>query len=301
MTSPASLPRRKRVDLRTSWVLVLFLIPALAFYLFSVLVPSIRGVGYAFTDWTGLSRDIQFVGLDQFVKVFQDPASLGAVGNTIFLAIGITIIQNAIGLLLALGVFSRIRSRQVLRVLFFAPAVVAPIATAYLWQYMFAPAGPLNAGLEAIGLGAWKQEWLGNPSLVLWSIIVVVVWQFAGYSMVIFLAGLESIPQEMIEAAALDGAGSVARFWYVVRPMLAPSFTVALMLSIIGGLKLFDQVYILTGGGPGNASQTMSTLIYKNAFQYSEFAYSIAMAVVLTILVALLSGVQYRGLTRERR
>lgn len=293
--------RTRRAGPRSSRTLVLFVVPALAFYLFSVLVPSIQGMGYAFTDWTGLSRDVSFVGLDQFIKVFQDPASSGAVTRTVFLAIGITIIQNLIGLLLALGVFSRIRSRQVLRVLFFAPAVIAPIATAYLWQYMFAPTGPLNSALEAAGLSALKQEWLGDPDLVLWSIIIVVVWQFAGYSMVIFLAGLESIPNEMLEAAMLDGAGSLQRFWYVVRPMLAPSFTVAIMLSVIGGLKLFDQVYILTGGGPGNASQTMSTLIYKNAFQYADFAYSIAMAVVLTILVAVLSGVQYRGLTRERR
>lgn len=293
--------RTKRAGLRSSRMLVLFVVPALAFYLFSVLVPSIQGMGYAFTDWTGLSRDISFVGFDQFVKVFQDPASSGAVTRTVFLAIGITVIQNAIGLLLALGVFSRIKSRQALRVIFFAPAVIAPIATAYLWQYMFAPNGPLNSALEGAGLGNVKQEWLGDPDLVLWSIIIVVVWQFAGYSMVIFLAGLESIPNEMLEAAMLDGAGSVKRFWYVVRPMLAPSFTVAIMLSVIGGLKLFDQVYILTGGGPGNASQTMSTLIYKNAFQYADFAYSIAMAVVLTILVAILSGVQYFGLTRERR
>jgi len=279
--------------------MLLFALPALAFYTFVVLVPSVRGAVYSFTDWSGQGSDFDFVGLQQYIRVFADPASFGALWHTVALAIGITIAQTGIGLLLALGVHSGIRSGGHLRVVFFAPAVVAPIASSYLWQYMFAPNGPLNAVLSAVGLP--KLDWLGDPSVVLSSIAIVMVWQFSGYSMVIFLAGLEGVPPEQIEAAMLDGAGAARRFWYVVRPLLAPAFIVNLMISLIGGLKLFDQVYILTGGGPGDASQTMSTLIYKNAFQFGEFAYSIATAVILTLLVALLSGVQYFGLTRKGR
>jgi raffinose/stachyose/melibiose transport system permease protein len=131
--------------------------------------------------------------------------------------------------------------------------------------------------------------------------VLVVVWQFAGYSMVIFLAGLQSIPREIYEAAALDGTGPFRRFWYVVRPLLAPAITINLMLSIIGGIKLFDQVYALTGGGPGHATDTISTLIYKDAFTLGEFGYSIALAVVLTIIVAIASASQYAVLSRNER
>jgi raffinose/stachyose/melibiose transport system permease protein len=127
------------------------------------------------------------------------------------------------------------------------------------------------------------------------------VWQYGGYSMVVFLAGLQSIPQEVHEAAAIDGAGPVRRFWSVTRPLLAPALTINLMLSIIGGIKLVDQVYALTGGGPGHATDTISTLIYKDAFTLGEFGYGIALAVVLTIIVALVSTGQYLLLARNER
>ncbi len=133
-------------------------------------------------------------------------------------------------------------------------------------------------------------------------IVLVVVWQFAGYSMVIFLAGLQSVPKEIYEAAAIDGSGPVRRFWSIVRPLLAPAITINLMLSIIGGIKLFfDQVYALTGGGPGHATDTISTLIYKDAFTLGEFGYSIALAVVLTAIVAVASAGQYAVLSRNER
>jgi raffinose/stachyose/melibiose transport system permease protein len=303
MTTQLATPRPRRGGFvrRSRLNLLWFVVPALAFYIFVMVVPSVRGIGYAFTNWDGGIAAPDFVGIDQFVKIFQDPQASGALWHTLFIAIVNMILQNAIGLLLALGVHSRIKSRNVLRVFFFAPAVVAPVATAYLWQFLFSPSGPINSVAEALGLGFLKQDWLGNPNLVLWSVVIVVIWQFAGYSMVIFLAGLEGVPQELTEAAALDGAGAVRTFWSVIRPQLAPAITINLMLSIIGGLKLFDQVYILTAGGPGDASQTISTLIYKNAFQFNEFAYSIAMAVILTILVAIISAVQYSALSRQNR
>lgn len=278
--------------IRRKWAIG-FLIPAFAFYLFVVVVPSIRGVFFAFTDWSGLSPDREFVGLSQFKRVFEDSDSSGALKHTFLIAIGITVLQNLVGLLIALGLYSKVRTRNLLRTMFFAPAIVAPVATAYLWQYMFAPSGPINNIFQSIGLEFLAKDWLGDPNVVLWSIIIVVIWQFAGYSMVIYLAGLEGVPREIIEAAEIDGASYWKRFWYVVRPFLYPAITVTLMLSIIGGFKLFDQVYILTGGGPGQASQTISTMMYRNAFQFGEFAYSTALAVLLTLVVAAFSSAQY--------
>lgn len=278
-----------------------FMAPALLLFAFVVLVPSARGVYYAFTDWDGLDPHFRFIGLDNFADMFRDADATQAVWHTLLIAVSITVVQNAVGLLLALGVNSAIKSRNLLRVLLFAPAVITPIVTAYLWRNLLGPDGAVNSLLEAVGLGGWRQDWLGSPNLALWAVVAVIVWQFAGYSMVIFLAGLQSVPQEVHEAAALDGAGPVRRFWSVTRPLLAPAFTINLMLSIIGGIKLFDQVYALTGGGPGHATDTLSTLIYKDAFTLGEFGYSIALAVVLTIIVAIASTAQYVVLSRSER
>ena len=276
-----------------------FVLPALALYAFIVLVPTIRGSFYAFTDWDGLNPVQQWVGLDNFRAILHDGAARGAIKHTVAIAVAIMIIQNAVGLLLALGVNSQIKSRHVLRVALFAPAVMTPVVVAFLWQYMYTPTGAVNRAFGAVGLHGLQQEWLGDPSLALWCIVAVIVWQFAGYSMVIFLAGLQSIPNEVIEAAAVDGAGHFRRFWYVTRPLIAPALTVNLILSIIGGLKLFDQVWVLTNGGPGTSTETMSTLIYRNAFQFGEFAYSASLALILAIFVAVVSGAQYRILRRQ--
>jgi raffinose/stachyose/melibiose transport system permease protein len=289
-------PVRRRAS--QSWW---FALPAMALFAFVVLVPSARGVYYAFTDWDGLSPHFSFVGLGNFVNLPHDPDALQAIWHTLLIAVSITVVQNGIGLLLALGVNSTIKSRHVLRVLLFAPAVVTPIVTAYLWRNLLGPQGAVNSLLGAVGLSSWKQDWLGDPQLALWSVVAVVVWQFAGYSMVIFLAGLQSVPKEIYEAAAIDGCGPVRRFWSVIRPLLAPALTINLMLSIIGGIKLFDQVYALTGGGPGHASDTISTLIYKDGFTLGEFGYSIALAVVLTVIVAVVSTGQYLVLSRNER
>ena len=276
-----------------------FVLPALAVYAFIVLVPTVRGGFYAFTDWDGLSPVQEWVGIDNFRAMLDDKAAREAIKNTVLVAVAITIIQNAVGLLLALGLNSQVKSRHFLRVVLFAPAVMTPVVVAFLWQYMYSPSGAVNRGFGVLGLDGLQQEWLGDPSLALWCVVAVIVWQFAGYSMVIFLAGLQSIPDEVIEAAAVDGAGSFRRFWYVTRPLLAPALTVNLMLSIIGGLKLFDQVWVLTNGGPGTSTENLSTLIYKNAFQFGEFAYSAALALILTVFVAVVSGAQYRLLRRQ--
>lgn len=290
---------RRRKQLRA--VPFYFVIPAAALYAFVVLWPSIQGVGFAFTDWDGLSPHMNFVGFQQFVKVFQDQAALAALGHSLELAVGITIAQNLIGLLLALGVNSRIKSRNVLRVFLFAPAVITPVAAAFIWQYMFTPDGIINQILQLLGLGALQQNWIGDPNVALISIAIIVIWEYSGYSMVIFLAGLQGVPDETIEASLVDGAGPFRRFWYVVRPELAPAMTINLMLSVIASLKLFDQVQVTTGGGPGHATETLSTVIYKDVFQFGEFGYGIALAVIMTICVAAISVFQYWGLNRQNK
>jgi raffinose/stachyose/melibiose transport system permease protein len=275
-----------------------FALPAIVVYLVVVIYPSLAGAVYAFTDWSGIGGAPNWVGLDNFKRLFTDDQSFGALRNTVLLTIFIVVVQNAVGLALALGVHAQIKSRYALRAIFFAPAVIAPVVIAFLWKYLLNPDpdSGINALLGFVGLGFLQQDWLGDPSLALWSVGFTVVWQYAGYSMVIFLAGLQGVPRELEEAAALDGAGRWTRFRHVVLPLIAPAVTINLMLSTIGGLKLFDQVFAITQGGPGYSTETLSTLIYKQAFVFGSYGYSTAVALVLAILVAAVSLVQLKYL-----
>jgi raffinose/stachyose/melibiose transport system permease protein len=276
---------------------VWFALPALLVYVLVVVYPSLAGAAYAFTDWSGIGG-ASWVGLENFENLFSDDQSFGALKNTLKLTVFIVVVQNAIGLALALGVHTAIKSKYVLRTIFFAPAVVSPVVIAFLWKYLFNPqpdAG-LNALLGFFGLDFLQQNWLGDPAVALWAVGITVVWMYAGYSMVIFLAALQGVPRELEEAAELDGAGRFKRFRYVILPLIAPAMTINLMLSTIGGLKLFDQVFAITNGGPGYASETLSTLIYKQAFVFGRYGYSTAVALVLALMVAAIAIVQLKYL-----
>jgi len=264
-----------------------------------VIYPAISAAWWSFTDWDGLSPQKHFVGLENFRTFIHDGQALASLKNTFLLAITVTIVQNAIGLLLALGLDANIKSRNFLRTILFAPAVLPPLIVAFLWQYIYSSEGALNRFMAAVGLGGLQQNWLGDPQIALWVVTATVIWQFAGVSMVIFLAGLQGVPQELKDAAALDGAGAFQKFWNVTRPLIAPATTVNLILSIIGGLKLFDQVFAMTGGGPGYATETLSTVIYKTAFVSGDYGYSTAIALVLTVIVAAISLVQLKILRSQ--
>ena len=274
----------------------LFLLPAAVPYIFVVLIPAVQGATFSFTDWNGLNPDWSWVGLDNYFRLFGDKAAVRAVTNTVLLAVVVTVFENVIGLALALALNTKIKSRNVLRVIFFMPVVILSVVVAFLWQFIYIPSGPINEILRNVGLGDLAQNWLGDPQIALGSIAVIMIWQFSGYAMVIYLAGLQGVPQEQLEAAQIDGAGPVKRFWYVVRPLLAPAITVNIMLSLIRGLMAFDQIWVTTQGGPAQSTETLSTLVYRNAFQYGELGYSAALAVVLAIFVAVLAIIQYRFL-----
>lgn len=287
----------RRTGSRLVW---LFILPAAVFYVFVVLIPSFQGVFFSFTDWNGLSSDWSFVGFDNFTRLFEDAVSLKAIGNTFLYAILSTVFENLFGLLIALALHSRIKSRNVLRVLFFMPVVLLSVVIAYLWQYLFqVNNGAITQLLHGIGLTDANPNWLGDPNLVVFSISIIVIWQFTGYTMVIYLAGLQGIPPEQLEAAAIDGAGPFTRFWYVIRPLLAPAITVNIMLSLIRGFMIFDQIWVTTGGGPADTSHSLSTLVYRTAFQFGELGRGTAIAVVLALIVGILGFVQYRGLLRS--
>ena len=283
---PSGTTRRPRSRRKPSWLLLL---PALAFYLTIVIYPAFRDVGEAFTDWNGIDPGRNFVGLDNFRALFDDPILRKAIWNTAIIAIVVTIFQNGIGLLLALALHRGIKSRSALRSILFLPVVVNPIVIAYTWQFIYVTGGPIDNGLGFLHLDGLQQNWLGDPSIVLWAVLVPMVWQYIGYSMVIFLAGLEGIPTEMNEASELDGAGSFQRFRYITWPLLAPALTINAVLTMIGGLNAFTVIFALTGGGPGNATQTVTTTIFQEAFTFGHYGYGTAMACALSIVISIVA------------
>jgi raffinose/stachyose/melibiose transport system permease protein len=163
--------------------------------------------------------------------------------------------------------------------------VLTPVVVSFVWQYLLSSHGPVNMLLVAIGLGGWQPDWLGNPNLAVCSVIALTLWQSVGVAMVILLAGLQGVPLELVEAAQIDGANPWQRFRHIVLPLLAPAITITVVLALIHGLKFFDQVFVLTGGGPGYATETLSTIIYKTSFQFTESGYGSCIALVFPILV----------------
>ncbi|MFC7623017.1 carbohydrate ABC transporter permease [Microlunatus sp. GCM10028923] len=290
--------RRFRRGHRAMIVPYLFCVPALIGYGLVVLYPTLAGGYHAFTDWTGGAEPARFVGVDNFLRLVEHPNARSAVINTLLIALGCTAVQTALGLAIAVALHSRLRSRNVLRTLFFAPALLPPVVIGFLWQYVLTPDGPLNSVLRGIGADGLARNWLGDEAVALPSVIAVIIWQNTGLTMVIFLAGLQGIPAELYEAASLDGATGWRRFTQITLPMLIPATTITLSLTLIGSLKLFDQVFVMTGGGPGYATETLSLVMYKTAFVSGEYGYSAAIAMVLTMIVFAFALIQLRALRR---
>lgn len=256
-------------------------------------VSTAVGGFFAFTDWTGIGA-FDLVGFDNFVKIFKDPSKLGAVSNTLFLAITSVIGTILGGLLLALAINRTLKTRYTLRVLFFMPVVLSPLASSYIWKYIFDYAGPFNQLLAAVGLGDLARPWLGDPTFAIWTILIVRVWGGVGFTMVIFLAGLASVQSEIEEAAAIDGANLWQRFRYVVLPALRPAIAITTLLGIVQGLRVFDEVMAMTGGGPAGATETLGTLIYKETFALGNFGYGAALALVLSAIILVFALIQQR-------
>ncbi|SEG78745.1 carbohydrate ABC transporter membrane protein 1, CUT1 family [Thermomonospora echinospora] len=280
---------------RVPWI---FVAPAAALCSAVLLIPSLLGAFYAFTEWDGLTAP-KWVGLGNFAEFFTRPEGTGVLAHTLVIVVCYVVGVNAVGLGLALGLERALRTRNVLRTLFFVPAVVSPLVVAYVWKFILDTHGPLNTALEALGLGAVAQPWLAKPETALPAIIGVMVWQFSGYHMLIYLAGLQGIQAETREAAMVDGAGSWLLFRHIILPQLRPAITIGVALSTIISFTLFDQVMALTGGGPSGKTETLGTYVYKQAFVNGQYGYSAAVALLLVGVVCVAAAGQLRALRRE--
>jgi raffinose/stachyose/melibiose transport system permease protein len=277
----------------------LFLFPALLIYGMFTVYPTVSGLALSFTDSTGIGQS-NFIGMTNYLRLFEDPVIKTVLVNTLIYTSFVTIVQNGLGLLLAIWLANVPSIRDGLRVAFIAPAMLSGLVLGYVWSYLLSPlGGPLNETLKLLGLGTLSRVWLGDPSIALIVVASVHVWMYVGYSTAIFMTGYLSLPRELLDSAEIDGASGLKRFWYVEWPLLAPATTVAVTLSLLGSSKAFDLPFILTNGGPGDATRLTSLAIFQNAFAAQRFGYGAAIAVVTTLLVIAISSVVSSALRRR--
>ncbi len=251
-THRETIPRKTKSRFRQFRVQGLFLLPALVIFTAFVIYPILSSLYYSLTDWDGLAPELHFVGLANFQQLFGDPTVLTDLKNTLIFAAGVMVLQNGLALLLAIILDGFLRRLTFLRVLFLIPAMLSALAIGYIWSYIYTPQfGFLNSFFSRIGLSSWQQDWLGNAHLTLASLIFTNSWEFMGFGMVIFLAGLQAVPSELYEAANIDGTTGWQRFRHITFPLIAPSVTINIILTMIGSLKVFDLILEMTNGGPG--------------------------------------------------
>ncbi len=264
---------------------VLLVAPAVALMLVFLVFPVLNAVYYVFVDFDGLDVTPPWVGLGNFTELAQDRQVWAAAwNNLIWIVIG-TIGPLVLGLTLALLLWGVRRGSTLYRIVFFLPYVLPQVAVGVVWGWIYAPTrGWLNRGLEAVGLGGLARGWLGDPDTALYAVIATAVWTATGFVFVIVLAALRNVDTEQVDAAMLDGAGYLQRLRYVVLPQIKPVFLMVTALTLIGGFAVFDLVFVMTGGGPANATEVLGTYAYSNAFQLSRISYGTTLALVVTAL-----------------
>jgi raffinose/stachyose/melibiose transport system permease protein len=279
--------RRPGGRLHNGWAAVPFVAPAVLLFVAFLVYPMVSTVVMSFFSWNGfITSSPEFVGVENYVKIFtEDPVFWTAFLNTaIWLAMSL-VIPTTLGLLLALALNTKLFGRNVLRSVFYIPAVLASIAVATMWVWLYNPrSGLIDGILHAVGLGAIAQDWLGNSTIALYAIFIAFVWQTAGFAMVLYLAGLQNVPDELVEAARIDGAGRFQVFRSVVFPALRPTTIIVIVLTMISSLKVFDLIVGMTQGGPAQSTQVLALWSYTQSFGNHVFGLGNAIATVLFVL-----------------
>lgn len=277
------------------------MIPAIILILFIYAGPLLFTMVLSFTDWTGLGWDINFIGLDNFKRIFSSRNVLLPISNTLKFALFTVIFQNLVALVVALILNEDFKGRNFFRAIFFLPSIISTVAVGYIWTLIFDPVqGPVSLIVNTFGLEFLNHiRWLGDPKVVVYSLILVNIWQWFGWNMVIFIAGLQGIPADIYEAASIDGASPIQRFWNITFPLLAPTITINIILTTIGGLKVFDLPYVMTGGGPGNYSQSITMKIIEDSFFLNKVGYGASLTILMFAIILIVSIAQNRLLTRR--
>lgn len=290
---------RRRDTLRKWGEISFFTGPALIVFLVFVVLPVGLAAYYSFYNWNGIEDLDNFIGLDNYRRAFGDDDFLHALRNNLFVVVMSLSVQLPVALAVALVLNRKFRGRSFVRMVIFAPYVLSEVITAVLWLLILQPHGPLDAVMENLGLGGLRQLWLADLNVVMWTVFFVVSWKYIGLAIILFLAGLSGVPQDLQEAAAIDGAS----WWQIQRriniPLIAPTIRVWMFLSIIGSIQLFDMVWVLTHGGPAGSSATIATYMFQYGFMRSQYGFGSAVAVIL-FFISLVAASLYMAFVLRR-
>jgi raffinose/stachyose/melibiose transport system permease protein len=284
---------------------LLWVAPAILLLVVFVYYPVVDNVRLSLYRWGPFTPNETFIGLDNYTALGKDPIFWGSLFNNIAYAVVSVIVQVGGGLVLAavLEELVRGRLRGIFRTIYFIPAVLSLTITGLLFQFMYNPQiGLVNGFLDLVGLSSWKHSWLGESATAIWAIIAMSQWQSIGYVMVLFIVAMQRIPRELYEAAYLDGASRVTAFRRVTVPLVREMTLLATLVTIAGAFLVFNEVQVMTAGGPNNASHTLGTWLYKSAFFNDQMGYASAIAVVIFVITLVASGIQLflnRGRTVE--
>lgn len=267
--------------LRDEWVKFSFVVPALLFFGLVVVFPFVRGLNIAFTNWDGIATTYEYVGIRNLQLLFTDPELWAPVKNTLFFTIVTTLCINVFGLLLAVALNTRFRGVNLLKSFIFMPMVISLVLAAIIWRYIYSDIFPI--------LFQTSGGLLGNPSTVMLGIAIICIWKEIGLAMVIYYAGLQTIPKDIYESARIDGASSVKQFSRITVPLLLPAFTYCIPLWIGTGLRQFDYPMVATKGGPGTSSQTLAMYVYNYEFPYFMAGYGQMAALVLFTFILIVT------------
>ncbi|WHY85677.1 sugar ABC transporter permease [Neobacillus novalis] len=284
-------------DKKTIFLLVA---PGFLILVSMIIFPIGMSIYYGFTDWGGIG-DYNFIGFENFKNIlFSDEIFRTSLINALLLTVATILIQHPIAIFLSILITHCGRWEKVLRTILFIPAIISVVVTAKLWASIYNPQyGLLNNILDSIGLSSLKQDWLGNPDLAIWSVIIVTIWQGFGYAFLLYYAGLKGVPDELYEAAKIDGANPFQLYTKVVIPLLAPMMRVAIIIAVISCLKQMEVVYLMTNGGPGNSTQFLGNYLYQTAFSYAKYGYGNAISVLFVIVVLIITVVLNKVLKRD--
>jgi raffinose/stachyose/melibiose transport system permease protein len=301
---PEELVAKKAFEMRrkprrsSPWLVNLMYLPALLLLSVFIFYPFIQGVRYSFTNWDGYSEHFRWVGLLQYQRFLSDPDMLRTIVNTFIYGCGSTLLQNILGLAYALFLDQNIRGKGFVRTIVYLPIIISPLIMGYISYFFFQyDGGAANDVLHLLGRA--PVDWLGNGPTAVWIITFVNIYQYMGVAMIIYLAGLQAIPREFQDAAAIDGASALTRFRFITLPLLMPAITVSVVYNVIGGLKLFDVIVAMTNGGPGYASQSLSTMMYNLYFAREDAGYAATLGNIMFLIITVVGVALLFALRRK--
>jgi multiple sugar transport system permease protein/raffinose/stachyose/melibiose transport system permease protein len=294
-------PRRKAADWRKRFEITILTGPAIIVFVAFVIFPVALAAYYGFYKWQGYGPPTDFVGLGNYKIIFTDPAFHEVLLHNGFIVVLSLVLQGPVAIIVALLLNQKIRGRSIIRVLIFVPYVISEVIVGTGWSLMLQTAGAVNDFLQSIGLGALRNDWLSNPKIAIWTLLVIISWKYIGFAVILFLAGLQSIPEELFEAASIDGAS----YWQIQRritlPLLGPTIRIWAFLSIIGSLQLFDLVYIIWGQYIASTAgtSTMATYMVGNGRNSGNYGYGNAVAVVMFVISLAVALIYQRFVLRR--